>query len=367
VAPGGDNQLSLTVWTDLTWTIFPPSVMGCFMRLLASLTNKAFFRDPLLRKRYLLALCLITLMVAAAEVLGQREIIFPEMAALTIGLWIANEKIWVVTKWQTIVILTLGASFGVIVDRYSPFPLVIDLALAFCFAAICLMATRATLWPLISACMLPVLIHTESWIYPEAVFVMASLVAIGQLWMEKKGWRVKTAYAPRSTPLKNEALKFLKLLAWVLPIIALAVFTSNLHFILPPLIVIYVEFSTTTAKLRNRPLEIYFLSILAALIGVVCQLIGHFYLGLPETLVALLITAIMFALFEWWGKLPPPVGAVALIPLILPRESLLWLPLRVAVGVGLLIMFSLIAYHHGYLWKRVKLYLRWSRFYINKK
>ena len=39
--------------------------------------------------RYCSALAMIALMVGVAELTGEREIIFPEMAALTIGLWIS--------------------------------------------------------------------------------------------------------------------------------------------------------------------------------------------------------------------------------------------------------------------------------------
>ncbi|MDR1577120.1 MAG: HPP family protein [Deltaproteobacteria bacterium] len=314
-----------------------------------------------------MALAMILMMVGMSEILGQIEIIFPEMAALTIGLWIASEKPWNVARWPMVVILTLGATFGVVLDRYSPFHLTANLALAFCFAGACLLATKATLWPLISACMLPVLIHTETWVYPEAVFVMSSIVALGQRWMEKKGWRRATPFTPSRVPFPTELVKWLKLLAWFLPILMLAIFTGNPHIILPPLVVVYVEFSTTSEALRNKPLKNYLLLIVASVIGSFGQLIGHAYLGLPETLVAFFIIAIMFVIFEWIGQLIPPVGAVSLIPLILPKEELIWLPARVTVGAGLLILFSLIAFKRDYLLKRIRLYFRWSNFIIKNK
>ena len=50
------------------------------------------FADPTKRKRYLFALTMILLMVAVAELSGEKEIIFPEMAALTIGMWIVDKR-----------------------------------------------------------------------------------------------------------------------------------------------------------------------------------------------------------------------------------------------------------------------------------
>lgn len=42
---------------------------------------KGLFADPLQRKRYLLALGMILLMIGTAGLLGETEVIFPEMAA----------------------------------------------------------------------------------------------------------------------------------------------------------------------------------------------------------------------------------------------------------------------------------------------
>lgn len=48
----------------------------------------SLFSDIRQRKRYLCALVMILLMIGAAELLHEKEILFPEMAALTIGMWI---------------------------------------------------------------------------------------------------------------------------------------------------------------------------------------------------------------------------------------------------------------------------------------
>ena len=56
--------------------------------MLKSASGKQMFGDVAQRKRYFYALLMILLMIGAAELLMEREIIFPEMAALTIGMWI---------------------------------------------------------------------------------------------------------------------------------------------------------------------------------------------------------------------------------------------------------------------------------------
>lgn len=316
--------------------------------------NAGLFYDPARKKRCLLALILITAMVGAAEIIGEREIIFPEMAALTIGLWIIDKRVWLVSRPRLVLVLSLAAGFGVLLVRYSPFQQVLNLALAFGFAAICLMISRISLPPLISACMLPVLIHTESWVYPAAVMVMSAVVALGQWWQEKRGWRQAIRFEALR-PGKKEALRWLKLLAALLPILILAVYTGNLYFILPPLIVVYVEFANSSAGFRNRPEDIYILLVSAALIGTVFELVGHIHLQLPQSLVALLVSSCLFILFEWRGKYFAPAGAIALVPMILPADKIVWLPLQVAIGAALLLSFSMIFFQKCYQWDRPRL------------
>ena len=72
--------------------------------------------------RYCSVLAMIALMVGVAELTCEREIIFPEMAALTIGLWISDKHIWQVGNGQLILLMTLAAVAGVLIVRYSPLP-----------------------------------------------------------------------------------------------------------------------------------------------------------------------------------------------------------------------------------------------------
>ena len=57
----------------------------------------SLFNDPLQRQRYACSLVMILLMIGVAEILQEKEIIFPEMAALTIGMWIVDKRVIVKT------------------------------------------------------------------------------------------------------------------------------------------------------------------------------------------------------------------------------------------------------------------------------
>ena len=256
--------------------------------------------------RYLISLVMILMMVGLAEWTNEKEILFPEMTALIIGLLIIDKRVWNVKRWQIILLMTLGAAVGICIVRYSPLPYVVNLCAAFAFAGASLLISRATLIPLISACVLPVLLHTESIVYPIAVFSMSVSVVLVQI-------------------------------------------------ILPPLMVTFVEMVNSKAGFRNRPTQVFLFLTTVATLGTVLQIVGHHHLHLPESIVALTIAAILFLIFEWTGKYFAPSGALAFIPMLLPQEGLAWLPLEASIGAALFITIAMVVFQKCYKWNRAQL------------
>ena len=256
--------------------------------------------------RYLISLMMILIMVGLAEWTNEKEILFPEMTALIIGLLIIDKRVWNVKRWQIILLMTLGAAVGICIVRYSPLPYVVNLCAAFAFAGASLLISRATLIPLISACVLPVLLHTESIVYPIAVFSMSVSVVLVQI-------------------------------------------------ILPPLMVTFVEMVNSKAGFKNRPTQVFLFLATAATLGTVLQIVGHHHLHLPESIVALTIAAILFLIFEWTGKFFAPAGALAFIPMLLPQEGLGWLPLEASIGAALFITIAMVVFQKCYKWNRAQL------------
>ncbi|KAA4693689.1 HPP family protein [Bacteroides intestinalis] len=272
--------------------------------------------------RYLISLIMILIMVGLAEWTDEKEILFPEMTALIIGLLIIDKRVWNVKRWQIILLMTLGAAVGICIVRYSPLPYVVNLCAAFAFAGASLLISRATLIPLISACVLPVLLHTESIVYPIAVFSMSVSVVLVQI-------------------------------------------------ILPPLMVTFVEMVNSKAGFRNRPTQVFLFLTTVATLGTVLQIVGHHHLHLPESIVALTIAAILFLIFEWTGKYFAPSGALAFIPMLLPQEGLAWLPLEASIGAALFITIAMVVFQKCYKWNRAQLIFCTTptllREYMNRK
>lgn len=322
---------------------------------LSGRTNNRLQPEVAKRKRYIYALFMILLMIGMAEGLEEKEIIFPEMAALVIGMWIVDKRVWKINRFLLVFLMTINALVGICIVIFSPFPLIVNLPLSFLFPAICLILSRTTLIPQISACMLPVLLQTDSWVYPVAVFIMSLIIVSGQVWMEKQRLREKIEYIPDQTEKKKSLIKWGLLFISLLIIAALPIYASWKYCILPPLVVTYVEFATSKAGFRSRPTQTYLLLVIAATIGTLFQLAGHLYLGLPESVIACLIFFCLFTLFEWSGKLFAPAGAVALVPMIIPQQDLYWFPLQVAIGAAIFISVAMILFQQCYKWQRSQL------------
>lgn len=305
--------------------------------------------------RYCISLVVILLMVGVAEWTGEKEILFPEMVALTVGLFVIDKRVWNVRRWQVVLLMSAGAVFGMCVVRYSPLPYLANLCVAFAFAGTCLLISRTTLIPLISACVLPVMLHTESLIYPLAVLSMSLLAVFVQKIMEMYGIRSRIVIAPIGKPGVKDFVRWAALLGLVGLISAVALGLGYSYLILPPLMVTFAEMVNSKAGFRNRPTQVFLFLTVAAIIGTSFQLIGYYYLHLPESLVALCIAGSLFLIFEWTQKYFAPAGALAFIPLLLPREGLAWMSLQAAIGAALFIAVAMIVFQQCYKWNKAQL------------
>ena len=65
-------------------------------------------------ERYIFGIVLALSMVFVAELSNEKEIIFPEICALTIGAWVSELQPWVVNKRRIFVLMSLASIFGVL-------------------------------------------------------------------------------------------------------------------------------------------------------------------------------------------------------------------------------------------------------------
>lgn len=297
-------------------------------------------------ERYIFAVFMAFAMIIIAELSGEKEIIFPEICALTIGAWISETQPWNCNKRKMFGLVSAAAFFGIFVTKFIPLPLFFQVCICFAFTGLVLTLTRTTLIPIISACILPVYIGSKSWIYSISVSIMALIIITAQWLMEKNHLKPKNEYIPCTFRKRDEFVRWAKML-FVFSIIALIPFKSHqIYFLAPPLIVTFAEFSNPQSKLADKPFHIIGLMTLSSAIGCVLREVLNVYMHLPLTLCVTLACCMLFFTFDKVKTLFPPAGAILLIPMILNTEYLPLLPLEVCIGATILVFTAKFLFHN---------------------
>ena len=136
----------------------------------------------MLKKKNITAVAVTAIMIIAAVVIKEKEIIFPEIAAIAIGWLAAPKKSWKVNEFQMIFMIAVCAFAGIAIVRYLNADIKIQIILSFIFAQTVYLISNTTFMPAISAAVLPVLLQTENIIYPLSAIIFTALVcAAGRL------------------------------------------------------------------------------------------------------------------------------------------------------------------------------------------
>jgi len=295
-------------------------------------------------ERYIFAAVLAFVMVFVAELSGQVEIIFPEVCALTIGAWISELQPWQVNKRRIFVLMSIAALFGVFVVRYVHLPIIAQVCISFAFTGFILTLFKSNFVPIISACILPVYLRTDSLVYPVSVSVMAAIIIVVQWLMEKYNMRPLNSFTPCEFDLKYQIIKWSKLL-FVFVLIAIIPFSAHqIYFLAPPLLVMFTELSNPESPARRKPVYIVGLMTFGALIGCLLRLVLNVYIGLPLFICTLIACIILFFTIDKLKIYFPPAGAILLIPMILQTQYLATFPLEVFVGAIILCCASLLMF-----------------------
>lgn len=127
---------------------------------------------------WLSVMALVILMMAAAELLHEKEIIFPEITALAVGYILAKKRAWIVDSKRILILITGCAVLGLLIVLYIPLSLRGQICLAFAVSQLIFLYSGTTLAPFVSAIVLPVILQTKSWIYPVSAFLLTLVVIV---------------------------------------------------------------------------------------------------------------------------------------------------------------------------------------------
>ncbi len=275
---------------------------------------------------------LVVLMIFLSEVFHEKEFIFPEITALMIGAWLAPKQVWKTSKSKLVLLIGIYAVIGLVLVKYIPLPVYCKILIGFILCLLGLFFSRTTFAPLISATILPIIIHSESWIYPPFAVLMSILVVAGQSLLEKLGHRDVFIYEPVRASARETFLLNCKRLLTV-AIVAAAALWSNLPFMIaPPLIVVLVEMSSDHPNLRRNAFRLGIVTFLCACCGAYIRMGLCEMAHLPLTVSACIIVILMLLILHRFQLYFPPAGALTILPLLIDTGKLAVYPFAVLAG-----------------------------------
>ena len=301
------------------------------------MSKKSFIKNII---PYISTLLLVGLMVGVAELLNEKEIIFPEITALAVGYMVAQKRSWKVNRKRMFLLITICATVGVLIVRYSGLTLFPQMIIAFSFAQILFMFSGTTFAPFVSAIVLPVMMQTKSFIYPIYTVVLTILViGFHQLFLKMK-IREDEEYIPVMLNSKDDIIDTALRIVCIAIVGFVAIYFDFKFVIAPPLLVAFTEFSRPRNKVRNKPIKTVLVITGCALVGSLSRYLLTIKLELPLTVSALIATLIMLLILTYTKMYMPPVGAITILSMIIPQSSVITYSLQIFVGSVVIILLS---------------------------
>ncbi len=283
-------------------------------------------------------------MVAVSEILGEREVIFPEMAAIAVGSFLAPKFAWNTSKPRMIVGIILCAICGVGIVYLQPGPLWLQLAIAYVIGRAVLLCLRVSFAPMISAIVLPVMLQTKSPIYLISAFVLTCLVVVIRIALETQRIYPHVIYEKKAIDIRKE-LKNIMICGIVVLAFAICGISVGWNFIIaPPLLVAFTEFSNPESKARKMPMKAVLVISGCALFGSVCRYLISIKIGLPLTLATAIGLFFVIILLRKSRLYIPPAGAMMVLAMLIPEEAVILYPVQVVVGMALLMIVDVFVF-----------------------
>ena len=297
-------------------------------------------------KKILPIICTVILvwgMTAAAVLLDNREIIFPEIAAIAVGALVSPKFSWNANKLRIFIYITVCAVLGVAIVMWLPLPVWAQMITAFLLAQILLVNSKTSFAPMISAMVLPVMLQTDTPLYLASAVIMTALILLCRTAFEKVNILEKNEFTPLSKPHWNEYKSILWRTLFSAAMIVPALFLDFRFAAAPPLLVAFTEFSSPSSKARSFPVKAVALITGCAALGaglryVFCVKLGIFPLYAVSALAILLVIAVMRLIKSYI----PPAGAISVLAMLIPEEAVLWYPVQILAGSAVIMTVSLL-------------------------
>lgn len=280
-------------------------------------------------RSFLSAYILVILMLIAAVALQQKDILFPEIAGMAMGVMVFPVPHWMKKPVHLWLSPTLGAFIGTSLNDLSLMPLP-KIWFGLVLIVILMHVFRVNFGPTIPATLLPIFLGLHDYVFAisTAVFTFVIMLAAFRLRNPEK-----LPGGPQNFRKKTDTVIITIVLAlWI----GLAFVTRLEVLVVPPVFALIFEvFHAEKFTWKSIPPRLAVLTITAILSVGVYQLLAGSIIWVG--VVNVLITLILCNLF----KAPVPVAfGVSLMPLIFPEWGTWSFPVGVFVTTGVLMCIS---------------------------
>ena len=262
------------------------------------------------------------LIALAAHLSGMAVVLFPELAALSHDVLVRPNGEWARQPAQLILAPTITAAFGLFCTRHLHYG-VGGILLIVIVSLVVIKLLRCSISPAISAGVFPLTLNEHSWLYPVAIFLDLSLLAL--ILMLRKRYPSLTCARSVSQAAHSQVLDALEavpqsrfwlvaLMSFVLVVGSAAQFTGLRFILFPPLIVMGYELlgHPEVPGWMKRPRLLPFVCLMTAGIGLIADHTLH--PGFIAVMVAVLCSVGVLRLFDLHM---PPALAIGVLPFII--------------------------------------------------
>lgn len=291
----------------------------------------------------IIVILITTLMIFISEILNEKEIIFPEIAALLVGSIMAPRKSWNVNNQRMLMLITACSLIGLSLSMYLDTPLIVKLPLTFFISQLILLYSGTSFAPLISATVLPVLLRCESIIYPISSISFTIVIILLEMFIIKRKFKEDREFIP--VPCESIDITNMLIRVIFITVVSTAMLYLGFKFVLaPPLLVAFTEFSSPSSKAREHFIKAIFVVSACGLVGCLARYALTITLGAPLFVAALAAITAVVIIMRLLGMFLPPAGALAILPMLVPQDSLLLYPVQICAGVTIYMIFALLVF-----------------------
>lgn len=277
----------------------------------------------------------VILMVGAAAVTGEREIIFPEIGAIATGLFLAPQLSWRVNGRRMFLLLLVSGVLGMGIVRFVPGSIALQMSLGYLLALVILMFSGTTFAPMVSALVLPILLQTKSvWYLISLVIFTVLLIGLRKM-LEHAGLMQRELFHPAAPSETASPALILFRTAFASIMIVTALSTGWTFMAAPPILVLFTELTSPGSRALAHPGKAVLLMSLSAAAGAWIREIVTVRIAPSLLPVSVALSALLFLLILFRMRLfLQPAGAAMLLAYLAPDQALTLYPLEILAGVS---------------------------------